>query len=160
MTTPAPTPAPATPTKWLTADEQAAWRAWLFASLRLLDVIDAEIPDPCKDFLEYHILVQALEAGDAGARVNDLAAGVVASPQHCSQRVTQMAKRGLIATRPDRDDARARRVTITPTGKDYLRKAAPGHVASVRARIFDQLTPEQVAQLHTINQALLAGLDT
>ena len=40
-----------------------------------------------------------------------------------------------------------------------IQSAAPGHVAFVRERILDQLTPEQVDQLGEIAGSLLSSLD-
>jgi tetrahydromethanopterin S-methyltransferase subunit B len=37
--------------------------------------------------------------------------------------------------------------------------AAPGHVAAVRRHVVDALTDEQLAQLATISDAILATLD-
>jgi hypothetical protein len=38
-------------------------------------------------------------------------------------------------------------------------RTAPGHVAAVREHLFDRLTPEQVAALGEICDAVLDGLD-
>jgi hypothetical protein len=47
---------------------------------------------------------------------------------------------------------------LTDAGMAALEGAAPGHVAEVRQRLFDQLTPEQVEQLGEISAAILRGL--
>ncbi len=39
---------------------------------------------------------------------------------------------------------------LTPTGHEVLEETAPGHVAEVRRRVFDQLDDEEVAQLRAI----------
>ena len=41
-----------------------------------------------------------------------------------------------------------------------LEEKAPGHVAEVRSRMFDRLSPEQVSQLREICETILDGLDT
>ena len=47
---------------------------------------------------------------------------------------------------------------LTDDGWDALVAAAPGHVAAVRAAVFDRLDAEQVHQLRTISERI-ADLD-
>src|SRR5947207_1021010 len=44
---------------------------------------------------------------------------------------------------------------LTPQGWCKVRDTAPGHVANVRRRVIDALTPEQVTQLTAITDAIL-----
>ena len=65
-------------------------------------------------------------------------------------------------TRPERADVptdrRGQVAHLTTKGFAVLAAAAPGHVAAVRRSVIDQLTPEQVAQLEAIGQAIVDGL--
>jgi hypothetical protein len=47
---------------------------------------------------------------------------------------------------------------LTDAGFAALAAAAPSHVESVRRHLFDQLSPEQVKQLHDICETLLGHL--
>jgi hypothetical protein len=49
--------------------------------------------------------------------------------------------------------------TLTEAGLAKLVEAAPGHVAEVRARVFDVLTADQLAELDAICTTLIARLD-
>ena len=60
--------------------------------------------------------------------------------------------------------SRARRTAAPPTPGSPRRvgtrcAAAPGHVANVRQHVIDALTPEQVAQLRAIGEAILGRVD-
>jgi hypothetical protein len=50
-------------------------------------------------------------------------------------------------------------VRLTAAGWDKVQQAAPGHVANVRQHVIDALTPEQVAQLRAIGEAILGRVD-
>jgi hypothetical protein len=49
---------------------------------------------------------------------------------------------------------------LTDDGLAALRAAAPRHVESVRARLIDLLSPEQIRQLDDISETLLKHLVT
>ncbi len=61
--------------------------------------------------------------------------------------------------RPCPTNRRVQCATLTDEGYEVLRQAAPGHLAEARRRVFDRLTPEQVAQLRDVALALSSGLD-
>ena len=55
-------------------------------------------------------------------------------------------------------DRRGSNAVLTPAGFAALDAAAPSHVESVREHLFDQLSPEQLAQLREICDTLLEHL--
>jgi hypothetical protein len=55
-------------------------------------------------------------------------------------------------------DGRGTLARLTDTGYGVLHGAAPGHVAGVRAHLFDQLSDTQVGQLNRISDAVGAHL--
>jgi len=55
-----------------------------------------------------------------------------------------------VARLPSPDSRRVTLVELTEEGWQILVKAAPGHVETVRALVFDGLEPEDVAALHRI----------
>jgi hypothetical protein len=48
---------------------------------------------------------------------------------------------------------------LTDAGFAALAEAAPGHVSQVRRSLIDLLTPEQLAQLREISEAIIAAAD-
>ena len=55
-------------------------------------------------------------------------------------------------------DGRGLLVAITDRGRRAIEEAAPGHVAAVREYVVDLLTPEQLAVLAEIGEAVAAKL--
>ena len=71
-----------------------------------------------------------------------------------------MERRGLIERRDCPDDARGAFVVLSETGRRAIERAAPAHVDTVRALVFDGLDPEQVDTLADIAEGVLNRIDT
>jgi DNA-binding MarR family transcriptional regulator len=147
-------------TKWLTADEQRAWLAWLGATELLMASLDAQLQrDAGFPHAYYAILAQLSHAPDRTLRMSDLAGVVNASPSRLSHAIGKLEDRGWVSRRPCPSDRRVTLATLTDAGFRVLQEQAPGHVQAVRKALFDPLTPEQVGQLEQICRAVLDGLD-
>ena len=147
-------------TRWLTADEQRAWLAWLAASELLMASLDAQLQrDAGFPHAYYSILAQLSEAPDRTLRMSDLADVVNGSPSRISHAVGKLEERGWVERRPCPTDRRSTLATLTDAGFAVLELHAPGHVEAVRKGLFDPLTPTQVRQLEQICTAVRDGLD-
>ena len=147
-------------TRWLTEDEQRAWLAWLGASELLMGSLDAQLQrDAGFPHAYYAILAQLSAAPDRTLRMSDLASVVNASPSRLSHAVGKLEDRGWVCRRQAPGDKRSTLCSLTDVGFEVLKQQAPGHVGTVRKALFDPLTPEQVAQLEQICNAVLDGLD-
>jgi DNA-binding MarR family transcriptional regulator len=147
-------------TRWLSADEQRAWLAFLGASELLLSSLDSQLMrDAGLPHTYYAILAQLSAAPDRTLRMTELASVVNASPSRLSHAVGKLEERGWVQRRQCHDDRRGTWCSLTDEGFTVLERAAPGHVEAVRAGLIDVLTPEQVVQLEQICTAVLARLD-
>jgi DNA-binding MarR family transcriptional regulator len=147
-------------TRWLTAEEQRAWLAWLGASELLMASLDAQLQrDAGFPHTYYAILAQLSQSPDRTLRMSDLAGFINASPSRLSHAVGKLEDRGWVTRKPSTCDKRSTLCTLTDEGFAVLVEQAPGHVGTVRKALFDALTPEQVAQLEQICNAILDGLD-
>lgn len=148
-----------TGTRWLDADEQRAWRAFLAASRLLHAQLDRElqhdsgIPHPY-----YEILVRLSETPDRTLRMSDLADASDSSRSRLSHAVARMEEAGWVVRESCPTDRRGSFARLTDAGFCALSAAAPSHVSSVRRLLIDRLTPEQVEQLRLISEAILLGL--
>lgn len=146
-------------TRWLDADEQRAWRAYLAMSMRLSEVLDQELQhDAGIPHGYYEILVRLSEAPERTLRMSELAERSLSSRSRISHAVARLEERGWVERRPCEGDARGLLAMLTDEGFAALAEAAPGHVEAVRANLFDQLTPAQVRQLRVIAEKVLAHL--
>jgi DNA-binding MarR family transcriptional regulator len=146
-------------TRWLTDDEQRAWRALqqMTAALdrRLADDLAAHSGLSDSD---YGVLVCLSEAPEGQLRARDIAAELSWEKSRLSHHLTRMAGRGLVERRDCPTDARGAVVVLTPAGREAIEAAAPRHVEDVRRWVVDVLTPEQLAALGEACEAVLAKL--
>ena len=66
--------------RWLTADQQKIWRAYLLGSAQLSERLDADLRQFGIDLPEYEILVCLEEAPERRLRMSELAAAVALLP--------------------------------------------------------------------------------
>ncbi len=90
-------------------------------------------------------------------RLHELAAGLRFSPRRLTRAVNRLEREGWVRRRPCTDDRRVQWAELTAAGQRKLKATAPGHVAEVRARVFDPLDAEQLQQLRGICETLLAA---
>jgi DNA-binding MarR family transcriptional regulator len=136
--------------RWLTPDEQAVWRAFLDVSRLLFEQLGRQLGEDSEvAFAEYEILVQLSEAPERRLRMSQLADRIVSSRSRLTHTVARMEQRGLVEREACADDGRGVLCVLTDAGYRVLEAAAPGHVEAVRARMFDPLTPADVAALGT-----------
>ena len=148
-------------TRWLTDDEQRAWRAYLEATNLLFEALDRQAQtDAGMPHAYYEILVRLSEAPERALRMSDLATHTRSSRSRLSHAVARLEERGWVERRDCPTDRRGQVAVLTDVGFSALADAAHGHVEAVRTHLIDQLTPEQVGQLEAIGQAVLKGLES
>jgi len=143
-------------TRWLTDDEQRAWRAYLGATRRVFEELDRELQrDAGMPHTYYTILVALSEAPDRTLRMSQLADASGSSRSRLSHAVARLEENGWARRRSCPSDRRGALAVLTDEGFAALTAAAPGHVAGVRRHLFDRLTPDQVHQLRCISESVL-----
>ena len=146
-------------TRWLNDREMAAWRSYIETNGDLLGALERDLADVGLDLGDYQVLVYLAEADDDAMRMCDLADVLQLSPSGLTRRLDGLVSSEHVTRRPSPDDGRVMMAVLTHAGRDLLERTAPIHVASVRRRIFDHLTPEQVDAMSEIFSAISAGLD-
>ena len=147
--------------RWLTPDEQRAWRALLSATHLLFDQLDHELQrDAGIPHAYYEILVRLSESPNRAMRMSDLADRAQYSRSRLSHAAARLEELGWIKREECPTDRRGAFATLTDKGFAALEAAAPGHVAGVRAHLFDRLSPEQVSQLRDIGEVVTTHLET
>ncbi|MCU1614005.1 MAG: transcriptional regulator, MarR family [Frankiales bacterium] len=145
--------------RWLDAEEQKAWRAWLYSSMLLQDRLDRELTQETGiSHAYYEILVQLSEAPGRMLRMSQLADRSLSSRSRLSHAVSRLEERGWVRRQVCEDDGRGQLAVLTDEGFTALEAAAPVHVEGVRSHLFDQLSPEQVAAMRSIGETLLRHL--
>jgi DNA-binding MarR family transcriptional regulator len=146
-------------TRWLDDGEQRTWRAFLAAQRLLFDRVERQLQhDAGLPQAYYEILVRLSEVPDHTLRMSQLAEHSLSSRSRLSHAVARLEAAGWVRRRACAEDRRGAFAELTPAGLAKLESAAPGHVATVRASLFDVLTPEQQAALREVSEALVAHL--
>jgi DNA-binding MarR family transcriptional regulator len=154
-----PYPRRVTEARWLSAEEQRAWRAYLESTVLLFDALDRQLQqDAGMPHGYYEILVRLSEAPGRAMRMSELATQTRSSRSRLSHAVARLEEKGWVERIDCPTDRRGQVAHLTDTGFAVLEGAAPGHVELVRRQVIDQLTPEQIQQMTAIGQAILDGL--
>src|SRR5215831_1375914 len=147
-------------TRWLSADEQRTWRAFVGTCHAFFAAVDAQLQrDTGMPLAYYEILVRLSEAPGHTLRMSQLAEAASASKSRTSHAVARLEERGWVRRRDCPTDRRGQVAELTDDGFAVLAATAPGHVEQVRTSLFDGLTPDQVAQLGAIGDVMAAACD-
>jgi DNA-binding MarR family transcriptional regulator len=105
---------------------------------------------------EYAVL-HALSTEPDGLRITELGDDVLLTQPGMSRLIARLEGRGLVERGGDLDDARARRIRLTPEGADLQHRVGASvarHIAEAMSRA---LNSEQLETLRDLSLALLAG---
>ena len=145
--------------RWLNAEEQRTWLAFLATTQLLDEALDRQLQrDAGMPHAYYRILVALSSAPNRTMRMSDLAALSQASQSRLSHAVNRLEDNGWVYREKDANDKRVTHATLTDDGFEVLKNAAPGHVEAVRQHLFDLLRPEQIKQLRDICESVLPKL--
>lgn len=144
--------------RWLSADQQRSWRAYLTGSALLGEALSRQLEaDSGLSLSEYEVLVRLSESEERTQRMSDLATSLVHSRSRLTHTVVRLERRGLVRRETCLADGRGVNCVLTDAGFETLRDAAPGHVRTVRAALVDVLTDEQLSALGVAMRAVAEG---
>ena len=147
--------------RWLDERRQRAWRAWLAMQTRLQAELNRQLQaDSGMSLADFDVLVALTDRPDVQMRVLELAEALQWQKSRLSHHLARMERRGLIERQDCPDDARGAFVVLTDQGRRAIKHAAPAHVETVRALVFDGLDLDQVDTLADIAESVLNRIDT
>ena len=148
-----------TMSRWLTEEEQQAWRGLLRMTSQLNARMNRQLQDEYGISLtDYDVLVVLSEAPTGRLRVFEIADALAWEQSRVSHQLARMATRGLIARQECPSDARGAFAVLTGTGRATIERAAPAHVETVRQLVFDGLGPGRLAALTEVTECVLDRL--
>jgi DNA-binding MarR family transcriptional regulator len=146
--------------RWLTGEEEIAWRAIAQVIVKLPWALECQLQrDAGLSFLEYHVLARLSEDPKHTLRMSELAMLTNASLSRLSHLVKRLELRGLVRREADPADGRFTNAIMTRAGYKLLVASAPGHVARVRSLVIDPLSSTELRQLHDATERLLARIE-
>ena len=146
--------------RWLTDDQQRAWRQLAAVLTRLPGALDRQLQrDAGLREFEYFVLAMLSEAPDRTLQLRDLAAQANASLSRLSHAAKRLEERGWLERSPCPGDARATNATLTEEGWRKVVTSAPGHVEEVQRLVFDGLDADDVAAMERICATIAERLE-
>ena len=144
---------------WLDDQQQRMWRAWVALDSRLPAALHRQLQaDSGLSLQDFEVLVGLTEAAENRARVTDLANAAGWERSRLSHHIKRMEGRGLVQRQECCDDGRGAFVVLTPTGRDAIERAAPGHARTVRHLVFASLGDADTEVVTTFLEGVLARL--
>jgi DNA-binding MarR family transcriptional regulator len=145
--------------RWLTEDEQRAWRGLLEMTSRLNARMNRQLQDDYGISLaDYDVLVVLSEAPAGRLRVFEITDALAWEQSRVSHQLARMQRRGLVARQECAADARGAFAVLTQAGRAAIERAAPAHVETVRHLVFDGLSSSQLAALTAFTSHVLGRL--
>jgi DNA-binding MarR family transcriptional regulator len=142
----------------LTDTEQQAWRRLAAVTMLLPAALESQLQrDADLTHFGYWVMAMLSEAPGRSLRMSELAALSYGSQSRLSHLVSRLEQQGYVRRERVGEDRRGYLAVLTDAGYAKVVATAPGHVDEVRARVFDHLTPAQVAQLDEICAVILNG---
>jgi DNA-binding MarR family transcriptional regulator len=112
----------------------------------LLD-IESDLAEFGIDGGDYQLLAMLSESPNRRLKLCDLAETLRLSRGGLTRRMEGVVSRGLVRRVRDVADRRSAYAELTPMGWKFLKKIAPIHVASVRRRFVDRLSPRELSAI-------------
>ncbi|MGU3431429.1 MarR family winged helix-turn-helix transcriptional regulator [Actinomycetes bacterium M1A6_2h] len=146
-------------TRWLTPEQQTAWRGLVTLCTRLPAALDTQLQrDSGLTHFDYFVLGGLSESPDRRLKLRDLAERSNASLSRLSHVITKLEKLGWVQ-RENIEGGRGSFAVLTDTGWEKVREAAPAHVETVQSLVFEGLDDAQVETLRQLGSVMLAQLD-
>ena len=133
--------------RWLTPDEQQAWRATVHLSQLLMRQLDRDLNAHGLNGHDYEILVELCEAPEHRLRMTELADATSQSRSRLSHQISRMENRGLVRRDDCEGDKRGTFAVLTAEGMAAIERVAPHHVENVRRHFIDRLSPRQLEEI-------------
>jgi len=133
------------------AAELDAWGGLLRTHAVLDQVMDADLRkhDGLRH-VEFEVLLRLTYAPGTRMRIQELADASLLSRSGTSRLVDRLETAGLVTREAATEDGRGAYAVLTGAGRDTFERIKPRHIALVRERFLDRLTPEDIAALGRI----------
>ena len=145
----------------LSQEETESWLALIGTTMWLPAALDLQLQrDEGISHFEYGVMSALVRSPGQAMRMKELARATNSALSRLSRVIDRLGDHGWVERRPDPADGRVTLAVLTRDGRRKVASATPGHIATVRALVFDRISPAQVAQLQeTLSVVEAAGPD-
>jgi DNA-binding MarR family transcriptional regulator len=146
--------------RWLTPEEQRAWRGFVRLHERLGGRLGRLLQSESKvSPADFAVLVHLTDSPHGRQRYQDLARSLEWEKSRMSHHIARMAGRGMVVREECPEDGRGAFVVITDAGREAIEAAAPRHVEAVRDLFLDHVTPAELRVLTEISERVIRRMD-
>ncbi len=146
--------------RWLTPEEQRAWRGFVRLHERLGGRLGRRLQSESNvSAADFAVLVHLTDSPEGRQRYQDLARALEWEKSRMSHHIARMAGRGMVVREECAEDGRGAYVVITDVGRAAIEAAAPRHVEAVRELFMDHVTPAELRVLAEISERVIGKLD-
>ncbi|MFI6699693.1 MarR family winged helix-turn-helix transcriptional regulator [Streptomyces sp. NPDC050509] len=146
--------------RWLTAEEQHAWRSFIRMNERLTGRLSRLLQTESNvSRADFAVLVELTDVPDGRGRFLDVARSLEWEKSRMSHHISRMVKRGLVVRDECAEDGRGAFVVMTDEGRAMIEAAAPRHVDAVRELFLDNVTPSELRLLARISERVVEKLN-
>lgn len=147
-------------TRWLDPHQQQRWRSIQRGMMMLTEHLDRDLlSDADLSLNEYEVMVRLSEVPERRLRMSVLADQLVNSRSRLSHTVGRMEAKGLVSRCKADGDGRGVQCVLTDAGYATLEQAAHTHVTSVRRRLVDVMTDEELDTLGIAFDKVTAAIE-
>jgi DNA-binding MarR family transcriptional regulator len=140
--------------RWLNAEQQVTWRAYLLGTARLIAKLDDDLREFGLGINDYEILVRLSEAPDRRLRMAELADRLHQSRSRLTHTVGRLEAAELVRRTSCKSDKRGVWAELTDAGYAMLEQAAPSHVRGVRENLVELVSAEDFAAVGRVFDAV------
>ncbi|HWS51563.1 MAG TPA: MarR family transcriptional regulator [Microbacterium sp.] len=135
----------------LSREETDTWMALIGTTMWLPAALDLQLQrDAGISHFEYGVMSALVHQPKQTMRMKELARATNSALSRLSRVADRLTAQGWVERRPDPDDGRVTLAVLTREGRRKVAAATPGHIATVRSLVFDQLPPDRVPELGTM----------
>jgi DNA-binding MarR family transcriptional regulator len=132
----------------LNTEETESWMALISTTMWLPAALDLQLQRDSKiSHFEYGVMSALVHQPKQAMRIKELARATNSALSRLSRVIDRLTAQGWMERHPDPDDGRVTLAVLTKEGRKKVASATPGHIATVRALVFDRMTPEQTREL-------------
>ena len=140
-----------TPIPGLDHAESDAWRALIGTTVWLPAALDLQLQrDAGITHFEYGVMSALVHQPRQAMKMKELGRITNSALSRLSKVVDRLSAQGWIERQPDPDDGRVTQAVLTKAGRRKVAAATPGHIATVRSLVFDQISPTQAREMQAV----------
>ena len=142
----------------LSAGELSAWRSYISTTRALTAALDLDLGEFGISLADYELLDGLAKAPSGRMRMSELAGIALVSRSRLSHRMKVLEDAGWVERARCSEDKRGLFAVLTTKGKKLVAKIAPHYSRSIKERMIESLSTQELATLEKIFAKVRSGI--